>query len=630
LSIAIDSNGDACVTGYTISFDFPTTPGAYDTAHNGGYDVHVIKVDFKWYWKPPYPNYAPLGMPDFNQKQDDWKAVFPGLDGILQSTPKKNSDDVISTDGKRIAPGPDCKLDTTTTVGDDKIHYAFCSPTAMANCFWWFDSQYADPTGTPGDGKDTFALVTAYPGVVDDHSPGNVFSLIENLAKKLKTCSEGGTNISNMKNGAEQWISEAGLSDKFEVKMYDKPNFSFIANEIEHCRDVILSLGYYDMIKELDQFQTDYDTWDPIQTKTWWDYQSFQPVFNEIGAVQILLMGGPGPIEINLYDISKRRIGRSVGDPGVLPVPTWVQFHFGKNIQVAPNAIYYFDVRKLNENDWYEWAYKCSTFTQDFYTRGQGWMDGNPFTFDGKPFDWAFKTERCIECICRYGHSVTCAGVNSKEKMIAISDPGKDVQNPAQTDHNDTKNVSHDIYNVVIGCPCPNLAYKWWLQGYSNVYDFTIVEEAVIIYPIKYIPSPDLDCKGSLSWTSVTPGATVTGSFIVSNIGDPNSELDWKIDSYPSWGTWTFNPSSGDDLKPSDGPVTIQVSVVAPNQQQQTFTGQVKVVNKEDSSDYCTIPVSLATPRNKPYINPLFLQFLERFLSNHPRLFPILRHLLGL
>ncbi len=23
-----------------------------------------------WYWKPSYPNYAPSGMPDFDQKQD--------------------------------------------------------------------------------------------------------------------------------------------------------------------------------------------------------------------------------------------------------------------------------------------------------------------------------------------------------------------------------------------------------------------------------------------------------------------------------------------------------------------------------------------------------------------------------
>ena len=39
-----------------------------------------------WYWKPPYPNYAPNtpgGMPDFDQKQDAWKAIGPGANSLL-------------------------------------------------------------------------------------------------------------------------------------------------------------------------------------------------------------------------------------------------------------------------------------------------------------------------------------------------------------------------------------------------------------------------------------------------------------------------------------------------------------------------------------------------------------------
>ncbi len=44
LGIAVDESGNAYVTGYTVSGDFPTTPNAFDRSYNGGVDAFVAKL----------------------------------------------------------------------------------------------------------------------------------------------------------------------------------------------------------------------------------------------------------------------------------------------------------------------------------------------------------------------------------------------------------------------------------------------------------------------------------------------------------------------------------------------------------------------------------------------------------
>jgi len=147
---------------------------------------------------------------------------------------------------------------------------------------------------------------------------------------------------------------------------------------------------------------------------------------------------------------------------------------------------------------------------------------------------------------------------------------------------------------------------------------------------------PDLECEGDLNWDQVSPGEIVNGTFMVINNGDVGSMLEWEVLSYPDWGTnWSAKWYYLDWLIMTDGgfvgtttPEEIFVEVIAPDEKNKKFEGEIVLVNSDDASDTCSIAVSLATPRNKPFIHnfPLLSWLFERF----PHAFPIMRQLLGL
>ena len=134
-------------------------------------------------------------------------------------------------------------------------------------------------------------------------------------------------------------------------------------------------------------------------------------------------------------------------------------------------------------------------------------------------------------------------------------------------------------------------------------------------------PVADLSCEGALSWEDVKPGDTVVGEFIVKNVGDPGTMLDWEIADNPSWGTWTIDPESGTDLTPEDGDVTVDVECVVPNEKNQEFNGRVKVQNTENTDDYCYIDVKVITPKSR---QTFAFQFLQNLLQHFPILEKIL------
>ncbi|MBN1861790.1 MAG: C10 family peptidase [Candidatus Thermoplasmatota archaeon] len=151
---------------------------------------------------------------------------------------------------------------------------------------------------------------------------------------------------------------------------------------------------------------------------------------------------------------------------------------------------------------------------------------------------------------------------------------------------------TNDFYHINFGW---GGSYNgWYLIPDELPYSLTVIE-GVIVDILKNTAVPDLTCDGELEWINVTPNVTVTSSFTVRNIGEAGSYLDWEIIDWPSWGEWTCTPSDGNNLKPEDGLETINVEVVVPNIENHLFTGQIKVVNRENSTDYDIIPVTLQT-----------------------------------
>jgi hypothetical protein len=169
------------------------------------------------YYKQGYNDYCPNGMPDFDQKQDNWKSPLTG-----------------------------------------NQFWSWCGPTAVANCAWWFDSKFepspVDPRpfypdiGSPAP-DDDYALVPSYAtsNEWDDHDSANVQPLISKLKSICKTdASLPGTNLADLQAGFDSLAYLAGLQDSFVTTLIPGPTYTQIKDSVMASNDVILLLGFYE------------------------------------------------------------------------------------------------------------------------------------------------------------------------------------------------------------------------------------------------------------------------------------------------------------------------------------------------------------------------------------------------
>jgi len=109
--------------------------------------------------------------------------------------------------------------------------------------------------------------------------------------------------------------------------------------------------------------------------------------------------------------------------------------------------------------------------------------------------------------------------------------------------------------------------------------------------------TPDLEVGGYLD-LKCKPGELVTGSFKVRNAGKEGSLLDWRIVSWPEWGSnWSFDQMQGYSLRPSDGDIEVKFSFNAPDRKDY-FEGNIWLENMHDGNDFAFVYIRLSTPKD--------------------------------
>ena len=194
-----------------------------DSDGDGNDDACVApELDTCEYYKLGYPDYAPKGVPDFDQKQNGWYIGAPPTQS-----------------------------------------WTYCGPVALANCFWWFDSKFEpnpqDPRpfypapGGPGNWNDGYPLVQSYEptgALWDDHDTNNVVPFIDSLALYCFTGSvTPGTLVSDLAGGAQNWLNARGLGSSYTVNLLpvdgSSASFDYLKEQVLASQNVILLLGFW-------------------------------------------------------------------------------------------------------------------------------------------------------------------------------------------------------------------------------------------------------------------------------------------------------------------------------------------------------------------------------------------------
>jgi len=164
-------------------------------------------MELTMYFKRNYLDYAQSGVPDFDQRQDNW-------------------------------------------VNPLTARWSWCGPIAVANSLWWMDSRFEPNPVQPPTINDGFPLLTTY-GAWDDHDPQNLDPFAADLAWLMDTDGKrtgivhSRTTVWDMQSGIDQYLVNKGLRGIFYEKTLPMPTFEQVAEEVHGCEDVVLLLGFW-------------------------------------------------------------------------------------------------------------------------------------------------------------------------------------------------------------------------------------------------------------------------------------------------------------------------------------------------------------------------------------------------
>ena len=185
-------------------------PLAAGTSRTVTVSFHANRTDAMYWKEGGWLDYAPKGMPDFDQKQDQWDNP-PG----------------------------------------QGVGWYYCGPVAAANSLWWFDSKFEPNPIPPPAINDGYPLVQAPAAALyDDHSPRNVQNFVNTLAGLMGTVPGQGTNVNNLAIGIAQHITATVGPGQYTVTSppVAKPQFEWVEREVRRSEDVILLLGFWQAI----------------------------------------------------------------------------------------------------------------------------------------------------------------------------------------------------------------------------------------------------------------------------------------------------------------------------------------------------------------------------------------------